>query len=254
MGQTIIWGHRGAGFRGVENSMSSFKKAVDMGVDGIKTEAQLLKDGEVILKFYPFIFIEGKKTLLKELNLDDIKQVKLENNESIPTLRNMFEEFNDRIRYNFDIFSVETGLKIIDIADEYGLLDKVEISKPVAYRGTNESLFKPLRDRNKDFTLVCSLFSDKQILQNNYRLLTQMKEMNVQVINLNHHRFDLEIFNRVKKAGFKFYLWAVLFKYFMRKYLKLNYNGHIIDGLYTNFPDKLVELREKNKNAEQLNV
>ncbi len=70
---TIIWGHRGAGFRGVENSMSSFKKAVDMGVDGIKTEAQLLKDGEIILKFLPYIFIEGKKTLLKEINLDDLK-------------------------------------------------------------------------------------------------------------------------------------------------------------------------------------
>ena len=39
MDKTIIWGHRGAGFRDVENSMSSFKKAVKMGVDGIKTEA-----------------------------------------------------------------------------------------------------------------------------------------------------------------------------------------------------------------------
>ncbi|MHA1988340.1 MAG: glycerophosphodiester phosphodiesterase [Promethearchaeota archaeon] len=244
MSKTIIWGHRGAGFRGVENSMSSFKKAVDMGVDGIKTEAQLLKDGDIILKFYPFIFIEGNKTLLKELNIEDIKQVKLENNESIPTLRNILEEFDDKIRYNFDIFSVETGLKIIDIAKEYDLLDKVEISKPVAYRGTNESLFKPLRDKNKDITLVCSLFSDKQISQDNYRLLSQMREMNVQVINLNHHRFNLEVFKRIKEAGFKFYLWAVLFKYFMKKYLNLNYEGEIVDGIYTNFPDKAIELRD----------
>ena len=50
MSHTIIWGHRGAGFRGVENSMSSFKKAVNMGVDGIKTEAQLTSDGEIILQ------------------------------------------------------------------------------------------------------------------------------------------------------------------------------------------------------------
>ena len=41
MNKTFVWGHRGAGFRDIENSMSSFKKAVDMGVDGIKTEAQL---------------------------------------------------------------------------------------------------------------------------------------------------------------------------------------------------------------------
>ncbi|GAF73321.1 unnamed protein product, partial [marine sediment metagenome] len=54
MSKTIIWGHRGAGFRDIENSMSSFKKAVKIGVDGIKTEAQLTNDGEIILQFYPF--------------------------------------------------------------------------------------------------------------------------------------------------------------------------------------------------------
>lgn len=70
-----------------------------------------------------------------------------------------------------------------------------------------------------------------------------MKELNVQVINLSHHRFNLKVFNQVKKAGFKFYLWSVLFKYFMRKYFNLNYKGQIIDGIFTNYPDKLVELR-----------
>ena len=51
MNKTFVWGHRGAGFRGIENSMSSFKKAIDMGVNGIKTEAQLSKDGEIFLCF-----------------------------------------------------------------------------------------------------------------------------------------------------------------------------------------------------------
>ena len=78
MNRTIIWGHRGAGFRDVENSMSSFKKAVDMGVDGIKTEAQLTRDGEVILKFLPYLVIKDQKSFIQDLNLETIKQVKLE--------------------------------------------------------------------------------------------------------------------------------------------------------------------------------
>ena len=45
MSITNIWGHKGAGFRGVENLISSFKKAVDMGVDGIKTESTSLRKG-----------------------------------------------------------------------------------------------------------------------------------------------------------------------------------------------------------------
>ncbi|MHA2035818.1 MAG: glycerophosphodiester phosphodiesterase [Promethearchaeota archaeon] len=245
MGYTIIWGHRGAGFRDVENSMSSFKKAVDMGVDGIKSEAQLTKDGDIILQFLPFLVIENKKNFIQDLNLETIKQVKLENDESIPTLNEIFEAFGDKIRYNFDIFQVETGLKIIEVAEEYDLIDKVEITKPVAHTKSAESLFKPLRQKSRDITLICSLYSDKQIYENNYRHLELMKELGVNVINLAHHRFNLEVFSQVKKAGFKFYLWSVLFKYFMRKYMNLDYNGYTIDGIYTNYPDKLVKLRSE---------
>jgi glycerophosphoryl diester phosphodiesterase len=243
MNHTIIWGHRGAGFRDVENSMSSFKKAVDMGVDGIKTETQLTRDGEVILKFLPYLVIKDQKSFIQDLNLDTIKKVKLKNGEAIPTLREIFETFHDKIRYNFDIFKVETGLKIIEIAKEYDVTDKVEITKPVAHTKSAASLFKPLRKKSRNITFVCSLFSDRQISENSYHLLNQMKKLKVQVINLNHHRFNLEVFNRVKKEGFKFYLWGVLFKYFMKKYLILGHKGHKIDGIFTNYPDKLVEVR-----------
>ena len=241
MQNIIIWGHRGSGFR---NTIPSFKKCVDIGVDGIKTEARLSRDGEVILRFLPFIIINGNKILLKEANLEMIKQVKLEDNEEIPTLHEMFEEFNDKIRYNFDIWNVETGIKIIDVAKEYHLLKKVEITKPASYRHSFQDLFKPLREKSRDVTLINSLFSEKQIMQDNYALLEQMKELNVQVVNLSHHRFNLDIFLRVKKTGFKFYVWAVLFKYFMKKYLNLNQEGETIDGIYTNSPDKLVKLRK----------
>jgi glycerophosphoryl diester phosphodiesterase len=245
LNDTIIWGHRGAGFRDVENSMSSFKKAVKMGVDGIKTEAQLTKDGEIFLQFLPYILIEGQKRLIKDIDHETIKHIKLENGESIPTLREVFETFRNKIRYNFDIFKVETGIRILEIASEYNLIDKVEITKPVAHTKSADSLFKPLRKKSKAITLICSLFSDTQISKDNYGLLKQMKELDVQVINLNHHRFNLEVFNKVKKAGFRFYLWGVLFKFFMRKYLELKFKGQKIDGIYTNYPDKLVELRSE---------
>lgn len=245
MNNTIIWGHRGAGFRDVENSMSSFKKAVDMGVEGIKSEAQLTKDGDVVLHFLPFIVLKNNKNFIKDISISNIKQVKLENGESIPTLSEVFKAFGEKIRYNFDIFRVETGLKIIEMAEQYNLIDNVEITKPVGHTKSAESLFKPLRKRSRDITLVCSLYSDMQISENNYRHLDLMKELDVQVINLAHHRFNLEVFNQVKKAGFKFYLWSVLFKYFMRKYLNLDYKGYKVDGIYTNYPDKLIEVRSE---------
>lgn len=166
----------------------------------------------------------------------------------------MFETFKDKIRYNFDVFKVETGLKIIDIAKQYDLIDKIEITKPATYRKSFDSLLKPLREKNERITLVNSLYSDKQIIQDNFLLLDQMKKLNIQVVNLCHHRFNHEIFRRVKKDGFKLYLWAVLFKYFMKKYLNLKYEGKVVDGIYTNYPDKLIKLRKSRSNVKFINV
>ena len=48
-----------------------------MGVDGIKSEAQLSKDRIIVLRFLPFLVIDVKKTPIKELNLSQIKRFKL---------------------------------------------------------------------------------------------------------------------------------------------------------------------------------
>ena len=47
LNKTIIWGHRGTGFTGTQNAFSSFKNAIEMGVDGIKTETKLSKKAKL---------------------------------------------------------------------------------------------------------------------------------------------------------------------------------------------------------------
>ncbi|HDZ18503.1 MAG TPA: glycerophosphodiester phosphodiesterase [archaeon] len=246
MKSPIIWGHRGAGFT---NTLPSYKKCVDLGVDGLKTEARLSKDGVVILRFKPSIIIDGKRKLIKESNLEVIKQVILENNEEIPSLNEMFDAFNDKIRYNFDIWDVETGIKIIDVAKQYDLLEKIEITKPAGYRDPFHTLLKPLRKKDNDVILMNSLFSEKQITEDKYELLDHMRTLNIQVVNLSHHRFNMGIFKLVKKFGFKFYVWGVLFKYFLKKFITLNYKGMGIDGIYSHHPDKAVKLKRKYQSS-----
>jgi len=45
--------------------------------------------------------------------------------------------------------------------------------------------------------------------------------------------------------GFKFYLWGVLFKRSMQKFLTMKYNGEYIDGIMSNQPDRLVKFRNE---------
>ena len=247
MNRTFVWGHRGAGFRHpVENSMSSFRKAVEMGVDGLKTEAQLSKDGEVILSFYNQVKFNGASAKISELTVEEIKKVRLENNEQILTIREFFDEFGKKdLRFNFDIKEAPIGVKIIEVGEELNLIDKIEIGKPVTVFTSLEDFFRPLREKNEKVSFVNSVFGGYINISEKDLEFEVMEELNIDVFNIQHYKSSFELFKLIKESGYKCYLWGVLFKYFMKKYLKMNYDEGRIDAIFTNYPDTLLQLRKE---------
>ena len=47
--QNLIFAHRGFGSESLDNSLSSIKKALESDIDGVEIDAQITKDGEVII-------------------------------------------------------------------------------------------------------------------------------------------------------------------------------------------------------------
>ncbi len=249
MSKTFVWGHRGAGFRDIENSMSSFKKAVDMGVDGIKTEAQLSKDGEIFLCFQQSLRKNGEYTPIKDLDSNEIRTLRLDNNESILTLPEFFSEFkNQNIRYNFDIGDSEVGIRIIEIAREFKVTDKIELAKTATDASPLPKIFDKIREFDKNVILINSIFLKHATNEKEHLELESMRELNIQGINVKYNFATFELFKLVKENGFKFYVWGVLFKRSIQKFLKMNYKGQSVDAMMSNFPDRLVRLRNEIQN------
>ncbi|MBY9003193.1 MAG: hypothetical protein KGD73_04415 [Candidatus Lokiarchaeota archaeon] len=249
MNRTIVWGHRGAGFRHpVENSMSSFRKAVEMGVDGLKTEAQLSKEGEVILSFNNQLTINGTSVKMSELTVEQIKKVRYENNEQILTIREFFDEFGKSdLKFNFDVRETPVGVKIIEVGEELNLIDRIEIAKPASIFTPLDDFFRPLREKNEKVNFVNSLFGGykKNNISEKNLEFDVMDELNIEVFNLQHYKSSFDLFKLIKDSGYKCYLWGVLFKHFMKKYLNMYYDEGRIDGIFTNYPDTLLKLREE---------
>lgn len=44
-----VWAHRGASGYAPENTLDAFRKAIEMGADGIELDVQLTKDGTVVV-------------------------------------------------------------------------------------------------------------------------------------------------------------------------------------------------------------
>lgn len=249
MNKTFVWGHRGAGFRDVENSMSSFKKAVDMGVDGIKTEAQLSKDGEIFLCFQQRLRKNGEYVPIKDLDSKVIRTLRLDNNESVLTLPEFFSEFkNSNIRYNFDIGDPEVGIRIVEIARKFKLIDKIELAKTATDPSPLPKIFGEIREFDKNVTLINTIFLKYANNEKEHLELENMRELNIQGINMKYNFATFELFKLVKKNGFKFYVWGLLFNRSIKKILRMNYKGESVDAIMSNFPDRLVRLRNEIQN------
>ena len=249
MNRTFIWGHRGTGFIGTQNTMSSFQNAIDMGVDGIKTEAKLSKEGEVVLSYYNTLEKNGEDIPIQDLTIEEIKNFKIENNESIFTLREVLEAFESRkIMYNIDITKPEEGIKIIETAKQYGLVNRIEISKPSTNPDSLNKFFSEIRKFDKNVTLINSVFLKHLVIEDEHLEIEDMRKLNIEAINVNYNYANFELFKRVKEHGFKFCVWGVLFKRSMKKFLTMKYNGEYIDAIMSNQPDRLVKFRNEFQN------
>ena len=249
MNRTFVWGHRGAGFKGTQNTFSSFKNAIDMGVDGIKTEPKLSKEGEVVLSFFNTLKINREEVPIKELTIEEIKKFKLENSESIPTLREVFEAFeSNNIKYNFDIANPEEGIQIIKTAKEYGLVDHIELAKPSTRSDPLNDFFTEIRNFDKNVMLNNSVLYKHLEIEDKHLELEDMRKLNIKGINVNYNFANYDLFKRVKELGFKFYVWGILFKRQMKKFLTMKYNGEYIDAIMSNQPDRLIKFRDEFQN------
>lgn len=85
----LVIGHRGAKGIAPENSLSGFKKAVELGIDGVELDVHLTKDGKLVvihdmnLKRLTRLKIPIKQITFEELKKYDISEPFHKNQEKI---------------------------------------------------------------------------------------------------------------------------------------------------------------------------
>src|SRR4030042_7022988 len=70
----FIWAHRGASGYEPENTMRAFRKALEIGADGVETYAFSTADNQVFLNHEGVLNRQSGKTPIHSLSLTDIKE------------------------------------------------------------------------------------------------------------------------------------------------------------------------------------
>jgi len=233
-----VFGHRGASGYEIENTIPSFKKAVSLGV-GIETDLQITKDGKLTCFHDPFIKIGLEYLPIKHLTYDEIVGISFKDGRRVPLLREVFQIFknySENLRYSFDIANKEVGVKLLNLAEEFTLLNQIDITD------RRLIVLSLLRKLNREVRLTYTLTDIMNTITYKSLNVNKLKKINVYGINLKISKHIDDLFKLVIDNGFKCYIWGVNTKINMKRIMKLRYNDKIVDAIYTDYPDILLNL------------
>jgi len=132
----LLYGHRGAPRRALENTLASFDAAEAEGADGVELDVRLTQDGEAVV-FHDADLLRGDRrvavaglTLLEALEVDLRKG---EHSGRMPTLRDVFLRYAGALRYLVELKpcpSLRPSLlehRVARLVESFALLEKAWI-------------------------------------------------------------------------------------------------------------------------------
>ena len=125
----LLIGHRGARAYAPENTLQSFRKAIEMGVNAIELDVRKTKDDQlVVIHDEDIKRTTDGKGLVCELTLAQIKGFSSEGGEKIPTLEEAFDFLGKKVKVLVEL--KESGLEeqVLKIVHAKGLEKNIVIT------------------------------------------------------------------------------------------------------------------------------
>jgi glycerophosphoryl diester phosphodiesterase len=121
-------GHRGAKAYEPENTLRSFKKALEIGVDAVEFDVRKTKDDQLIVIHDSDVKkTTNGKGLVNELTLKEIKEFSAERGEKIPTLEEALDFLDKKAKVLIELKETGVEEKVLSLVCENGLQKNVII-------------------------------------------------------------------------------------------------------------------------------
>ncbi|MBR2215357.1 MAG: glycerophosphodiester phosphodiesterase [Selenomonadaceae bacterium] len=247
MAKTEVWAHRGASGwdkqYAAENTMPAFRKAVEMGADGIELDVQLTKDGEVVICHDERIDRTARgRGWLKDFTLKELKQIDFgkphaeQGFAAIPTLRE-FLEFARPLDIKVDI-ELKTGFLYYDRLEEKTarLVQEFGMGERAIYSSFNHYSLQKLK---------CE-FNNAQIGlligQNTLHIPEDVAVLKANAVHPPESMVTREYIENCHANGIKVHTWTVDSPERMRELVDLG-----VDAFITDCPDSGRKVVEEGK-------
>lgn len=234
--QTLVWAHRGASSYAPENTLEAFRKAVEMGADGVELDVQLTKDGELVVIHDETVdrTSDGsgwvKDFTYARISRFNFNRTHPEGYERamIPTLEEVYELLKPTgLTINVElktgvVFYPEIEARVLDLTARMGLEERVWYS---SFNHYTVQRIKELNPQAKTGMLYC----DGIVNPVSYgALVVGADAMHPALYNLQYPNYMEDC----KKHGKRVHVWTVNEEQYMRMVCEMQ-----VDAMITNYPD-----------------
>jgi glycerophosphoryl diester phosphodiesterase len=221
-------GHRGAKGYAPEDTLKSFQKALDLGVDVVELDVQVCKTGELVI-------IHDKKVdrttngsgYVAEKTFHELRNLDAGENEKIPELMEAFDLINRKAKINIEMKSVKTAKLVHELIEEYVK------SRSWQYHDFWVSSFNH-RELQKFHLLNPDVKIGALISSIPLSLAVFAEELGADSVNISDEFVNKELVDDAHRRGLKVYVHTVNDFDEIERVRQLQ-----VDGIFSDFPDRL---------------
>jgi len=215
-------GHRGARVYAAENTLKSFKKALEIGVDAVELDVRKTKDDQlVVIHDADVKRTTDKEGLVSEFSLKEIKDLDAGNGEKIPTLEEALDFLDKKVKVFVELKEAGAEKQVLSIVHEKGL------EKNVVIVSFLEDALKKVRELDKE--IETGLIYAKH--NNPIKAALDLKANYLLALYKFTHTANVE---KAHECGLKMVVWTINNPEEVKEYAKKG-----VDGIASDKPDIL---------------
>lgn len=225
-----IIGHRGAPALAPENTIPSFIRAIEEGVDGIELDVHRVDRHLFVIHDKSVDRTSNGKGVLHELSFEALRQLDFGEGATIPTLVEVIEITPSTILINIELKGQHTGTAVAQLLPNYpthrfviSSFDKRELVHFTEEFGTQS---------NTDIALLGVRLTVK--------LMEEAEQLNVKTLNVSTKFLKAKQLSRALQNGFRIYVYTVNDVTRARQLRDVG-----VSGVFTDDPAKLKVLHDE---------
>lgn len=221
-------GHRGACGYEPENTIISFKKALELGVDAIELDVYVCKTGELVVIHDDTVdrTTNGKGYVIN-MAFDELRALDAGKGEQIPTLQEVLDLINNQVLLNIELKGAGTAEPIAEVIKQYTESGKwtKENFLVSSFNHVELKKFNNMMPDIKIGALLCGIPLD---------YAKQAEALNAYSFNPSMEFINKELVEDAHSRGMKVFVYTVNELQDIEAMKQLG-----VDGIFINYPDRL---------------